>query len=194
MVFLKYLTRLAILREAQLGFLQDAVTPPWLLADLSPLLPKGKVKLDEQHYEVAGPGGEAMEIGIDERMVVAGLGLPEIQRLARAEWTALTWLCWACGLKEVALPKTVTPPADFGQACGMAVQRLWRSRDLRVTGGEGARQSKAPGFVWEGMDIDQLHPGLVSMCENEYAEMAAMFRWITEAGHRSPWQDNLRDS
>ncbi|HEY3449622.1 MAG TPA: thiol reductase thioredoxin [Myxococcales bacterium] len=193
-VFLKYLTRLAILREAQLAFLQEGIEPGWLLPDVEPLLPKGKVKLEETSLDVGDEDGEGHAVGLDERMQVAGLGLPEVQRLARAEWTAVTWLCWACGLEEVALPKTIAAPKDFGQAAGMAVERLWRARDLRLTGGEGAKKSKSPGFAWEGVEIDQLHPGLVSMCENEYAEMAAMFRWIADAGHRSPWQDNLRDS
>ncbi len=188
-VFLKYLTRLSILREAQLAWLQEGVRSEWLLPEVDALLPKGRVKLDELALPADG-----QEVAIDERLTVAGLGLPEIQRLARAEWTAVTWLCWACGLREVALPKAIAPPKDFGQAAGMAVERLWRARDLRLTGGEGARRSKAPGFAWEGVEIDQLHPALVSMCENEYAEMAAMFRWIADAGHRSPWQDNLRDS
>lgn len=188
-VFLKYLTRLSILRGAQRAFLQEGVEPEWLLPDVGALLPKGPVRLEETSLKVGDD-----EVGIDERMIVGGLGLPEIQRLARAEWTAVCWLCWACGLGEVALPKTIEAPKEFGQAAGMAVERLWRARDLRVTGGQGAKKSKAPGFAWEGMEIDQLHPGLVSMCENEYAEMAAMFRWIADAGHRSPWQDNLRDS
>ncbi|MGC4117921.1 MAG: thiol reductase thioredoxin [Myxococcales bacterium] len=189
-VFLKYLTRLSILREAQLSFVQQGFAPAWLLPDVGAQLPKGRVKLDEFAFD----GGDEQEVSVDEHLAVTGLGLPEIQRLARAEWTAATWLCWACGLEEIALPKTIAPPQDFGQAAGMAVERLWRARDQRVTGGEGARKSKVPGFKWEGMDVDQLHPALVSMCENEYAEMAAMFRWLADAGHRSPWQDNLRDS
>lgn len=193
-VFLKYLTRLGILRDAQRGFLADGVAPAWLLPDLSGLLPKGPVRLEEQEFEIADEDGEGHPVAVDERMLVGGLGLTEVQCLARADWTALGWLCWSCGLGEVAMPRAVAAPAEFGQAAGMALQRLWRARDRRVTGGAVARREKTPGFTWEGVDIDALHPGLVSMCENEYAEMAAMFRWLTDEKNRSPWQDNLRDS
>ena len=192
--FLKYVTRLDVLRQAQLEWLQPGVEVEWLLPDLNALLPKGPVKLERISFELPGEDGAAVSVQADERMRVTGLGLPELMRLARAEWTALTWLCWACGLAEVALPKALAPPAGFAQAAGMAVQRLWRARDRRLTGGAGAKREKAAGFAWGGMDVDALHPGLLSLAESEYAEMAAMFRWLTDAQNRSPWQDNLRNS
>ncbi|MBI5547848.1 MAG: thiol reductase thioredoxin [Deltaproteobacteria bacterium] len=193
-VFLKYVTRLTALRQAQLAWLNPGIAPDWLLPDLSKLLPRGPVKLQRFDLELENEEGERVEVSIDERLDLPGLGLPDLMRLARADWTALTWLCWACGLEEVALPRVLTPPPDFGQAAGMAVQRLWRARDRRLTGGTMARREKVSGFTWEDTEIDQLHPELVSMPENEYAEMAAMFRWLTEARHESPWQDNLRES
>jgi antitoxin component YwqK of YwqJK toxin-antitoxin module len=193
-VFLKYVTRLSILREELLAWVKPGVDVDWLPPDLSRHLPKGPVKLETNTFEVEGEDGEASQIAVDERMRVNGLGLPELLRLARADWAALTWLCWASGLQEIALPKALVAPADFGQAAGMAVQRLWRARDRRVTGGVVARREKAPSFEWEGVDIDALHAGLLSMPEAEYAEMAAMFRWLTDAHNRSPWQDNLRNS
>jgi len=193
-VVLKYVTRLLAIREAQLGWVKPGAEVSWLLPDLSRVLPAGPVKLDRLSIEREDEEGQPFDVQIDERVKLAGLGLPDLQRLARSDWTALTWLCWACGLKEIALPKTIAPPADFGQAAGMALQRLWRTRDKRITGGEVAQREEIPGFEWEGTPIDDLHPNLVSMPEAEYAEMAAMFRWLSDASNRSPWQDNLRGS
>ena len=76
----------------------------------------------------------------------------------------------------------------------MAVQRYWRVRDKVHMNGYGARHSNVPGFTWEGIDIDAMHPALAGIAEQEYAEVAAVFRWLTDESNRSPWQDNLRGS
>ena len=193
-VVLKYLTRLCLLREAQQAWLKPGVEPEWLVPALESLLPAGKVKLEQYEFDLKVEDGSTHQVKVDEQLELDSAGLPDLLRIARADWMALTWLCWACGLAEVGLPKALSAPAEFGQAAGMSLQRLWRVRDKRLTGGAVAKREKAPGFAWEGVDIDELDAGLVSMPESEYAEMAAMFRWLTNERAKSPWQDNLRDS
>ncbi|MFP2912554.1 thioredoxin domain-containing protein [Pyxidicoccus sp. 3LFB2] len=186
----KYATRLQLLRAAMLKHFKPGAVLPWIPPDLSSLLPGGPVELSVDEYE-----DEAEEtVAIDETLSVAELGLPDLARHARADWNALTWLLWACGERDVVIPKAVAPPKDFGHAAGMASQRLWRCRDRRVMGGRGAQMSGAAGFEFEGVDIDELHPNLVGIAEQQYAELQAMFMWLINASHVSPWQDNLRGS
>lgn len=191
----KYATRLMQLRERMLAF--GPASAPWMLPDLSALLPDGPVALEVGELEIPDPQdpGNPYVVELDEELPLAGaLGLPDLLRHARAEWAALTWLCWACGLSRVGLPGAVKAPPDFGAAAGMAMQRLWRSRDKRLTGGAGAQGQGTPSFAWEGVDIDELPDPFVDLPETEYEEMQAMFRWLDDADVRSPWQSNLRDS
>ncbi|MFP2924442.1 thioredoxin domain-containing protein [Pyxidicoccus sp. 3LG] len=186
----KYATRLQLLRSEMLKRFKPGAALPWMPPDVSGLLPGGPVELAVEDLE----SEEEETISIDESLSVAKLGLPDLARHARADWNALTWLLWAVGERGVVMPKAVAPPKDFGHAAGMSSQRLWRSRDRRVTGGRGAKMSNAPGFQFEGVDIDELHPNLVGIAEQQYAEMQAMFYWLVDASNVSPWQDNLRGS
>lgn len=191
---LKYVTRLQALRGAQMGWLHPGAEVDWLLPDLSKLLPKGPVKLERYSFDLDVESGRKRQVQVDEVVPIQDFDdLPALMKLARADWLALTWLCWSCGLGEVALPKALSPPSLFGQAAGMAVQRLQGARDRRAKGKDVTRKGHSPAFEWEDVDIDELTVELVSMPENEYAEMAAMFRWLTDAQSRSPWQDNLRE-
>ncbi|MCY0996482.1 thioredoxin [Myxococcus sp. MISCRS1] len=185
----KYATRLQLVRAALLGRFKPGAVLPWMPPDVSALLPAGPVELAEEEVEI----GED-SVSVDETLSVAGMGLPDLIRLARGDWNALTWLLWACGESKVVLPKKVAPPADFGQAAGMSSQRHWRVRDRKVTGGRGAQASGAAGFEFAGVEIDALHPNLLGIAEQHYAEMQAMFYWLTDSHNVSPWQDNLRGS
>ncbi|WP_164019578.1 thioredoxin domain-containing protein [Pyxidicoccus trucidator] len=186
----KYATRLQQLRAAMLKHFKPGAILPWMPPDLSALLPGGPVELAVDEFE----NEEEETVSIDETLSLAQMGLPDLARGARADWNALTWLLWACGERDVVMPKAVAPPKDFGHAAGMASQRLWRCRDRRVMGGRGAQMSGAAGFEFEGVDIDALHPNLVGIAEQQYAEMQAMFMWLINASNVSPWQDNLRGS
>jgi thioredoxin len=185
----KYATRLQLLRAAMLKRFKPGADLPWMPPDLSSLLPGGPVELAVDEFE-----DEGETVAIDETISLEGMGLPDLVRRARFDWNALTWLLWACGERAVVMPKAVAPPVDFGHAAGMASQRLWRSRDRRVTGGRGAQMSKSPGFQFEGVSIDSLPPHLVEFAELQYAEMQAMFLWLINPSNVSPWQDNLRGS
>jgi hypothetical protein len=56
------------------------------------------------------------ELEGDEVVDLTALELLDLQRYVHADWSALTWLCWSAGLREVAMPTTVSAPADFGKA------------------------------------------------------------------------------
>ncbi len=188
----KLATRLMAIRGALLA----RVTPevPWMVPDLSALLPDGPLPLETGEFEVTGDDGESTTVTFDERVVVEGVDLPSLTRLARGDWAALTWLLWSAGSSQVELPTQLTPPETFPQAAGMAANRLWRARDQRVFNGRNARAHGVEGFSWEGADVADLHPNLASIAEQQYAEVQAIFFWLSQPAVRSPWQDDLRGS
>jgi len=189
----KYATRLSLLRERMLQVM--TTDAPWLVPDLTALLPDGPVPLESGSIE---PGDDAEEdaesIDYDETLDVGDADVPTLVRLARADWNALAWLCWSAGLDRVALPETLSPPKDFDLAAGMSAQRLWRARDQRLFGGRNARAQNIASFQWEGADVGELHPNLASIAEQQYAEMKALFLWLSDAAVKTPWQDGLRGS
>jgi hypothetical protein len=205
----KYATRLQAIRAAVAGRLDGRPPPDWLPPDLSALLPEGPHALDVWEFEEVvvdddadGGGGEPAPgapepqptvVKVDERLSLDDrYTLPSLMRLARRDWNALCWLCWSTGLDRVGLPDAVNPPAAFGLAAAMSVERLWRCRDKLTTGGLRALSQKLPGFIWEGIEIDNMPPLLAEIAADEHAEMRAVFYWLCDQGIQSPWQDNLR--
>ncbi len=184
----KYATRLQRVRTALLVKLSDA--NPALPPDLSALLPEGPVELEADEFELED--GET--VSYDENPEVKDADVPTLLRQARADWKALCWLCWACGLSEVTIPDALNPPEDFGKAAGMAQQRLWRSRDQRAFNGRNARAHGTPSFVWEGEDMNTIASPNAGIAEQEFAEMQALFLWLCDGQLKTPWQDNLRGS
>jgi hypothetical protein len=184
----KYATRLLQLREEML--LRVGGVEAWMPPDLSALLPDGEEDLDVSSFE-----SEGTTVEIDELPSIGDQAdLPGLLRQARGDWAALSWLLWSVGERELRLPTEVKPPEEFGKAAGMASQRLWHCRDRIQAAGSAGREYDVPGFTWEGKDIDSLHPFVVAIAEHEYAEIQAMFRWLSEETNRSPWQDDLRES
>ncbi|MBL8914027.1 MAG: thiol reductase thioredoxin [Archangium sp.] len=188
----KYATRLMQFRAKILERVTDAnqAVPP----ELSAFLADGPVELEQGGFELEGEDGESQDIEFDEVPQLDEADLPTLLRLARADWTALSWLCWSAGQSDVAPVTALEPPAEFGKAAGMAQQRLWRSRDQRAFKGRNAQQHGVPSFTWEGLDIADLPPPVAGIAEQQYAEMQAVFLWLTDEKVRSPWQDNLRGS
>jgi hypothetical protein len=160
----KLATRLGRVRKELATRIQPSVR--WMVPEVSSLLKGAKVKLEQTSFTVKDEDGEEQEVEIDEDLNVEGFDLPRLMRIARAEWCALSWLCWACGLSKVSLPIKVAPPADYGQAAGMAQQRLWRARDLRVM---GPREVDSPSFQWEGMAIEEVPVSLAGIAEQQFA-------------------------
>jgi antitoxin component YwqK of YwqJK toxin-antitoxin module len=184
----KYATRLMQVRARMLEKVTEA--NPALPPDVSALLADGPVELEQGGFE----NDDEETIEFDEVPELDGADLPTLLRLARADWNALTWLCWSAGAKEVAPLTALEPPAEFGKAAGMAQQRLWRARDQRAFKGRNAQQHGVPSFTWEGLDIAELPPPVAGIAEQQYADMQALFLWLLDEKVKSPWQDNLRGS
>jgi hypothetical protein len=180
----KYAQRVQVLREELLTRVKPEAH--WLPPDMTGLLKGAKVSLEKSTF-TEGEG----EITVDERLDVDGWDVPSLMRAARAEWACLTWLCWAAGQTRLSMPSKLHPPADFGQAAGMARQRLWRARDLRVS---GPREVDAPSFEWEGMPIEEVPQALAHIAEGQYEDLQALFLWLADKAVRSPWQEGLRES
>jgi hypothetical protein len=159
-----------------------------------------QAEADEEHDATAGAeASPAVEepaptlVTVDESLTLEpDLSLPSLMRLARREWNGLAWLCWTAGLDRVAIPTALRPPSAFGAAAGMSIERLWRCRDRKITGGLRAMTQGVPGFTWEGTEIDLLPVVLAEIAADEYLEMRAVFYWLCDEGVQSPWQDNLR--
>jgi hypothetical protein len=201
----KYATRIGAIRAALAARLEGygarggAAEPDWLPPDLAALLPDGPAPLQAWDFEEVvvdenDNPGEPSPVKVDERLALDDAPtIPMLMRLARREWNALCWLCWSAGLDRVALPEAMSPPAAFGQAAAMSVERTWRCRDKLTTAGLRAMTRGMAGFVWEGIDIDELPIVLAEIAADEHVEMRALFFWLCDAGIQSPWQDNLRD-
>jgi hypothetical protein len=197
----KIATRLMLVRQALAARAAAdgaATEPAWLPPDLSALLPDGPLPLEAWEFEevvldendVPGP---PTVVKVDERLPLDGAEpIPVLMRRARREWSVLCWLCWSAGLDRVALPEALAPPAAFGQAAAMSVERTWRCRDKLTTAGLRAMSRGVPGFVWEGVDIDAMPIALADIATDEHVDTRALFYWLCDEGIQSPWQDNLR--
>jgi hypothetical protein len=144
------------------------------------------------------PEGEAprtVVIRVDEQMGLPGPtdGVLALMRRARADWAALTWLCWAVGLDRPALAPAIRPPAAYARAALASMERAWRCRDKRNSGGLLALTKGIPGFDWAGTAIDFVPGVLVEVAIEEYLEMRAVFTWLCDPFNRSLWQADLRE-
>ena len=210
-----YATRLAQARAAIRALAGGNAAPPWLPPDPSHLLPAGPLALRHETVECdpdpeadapegasgegasgeSAPGDGAPEtIEIDERLVADGAGVPALLAAAHADWSALSWLCWAVGRDDVALPEEVPGRPELAVAMKMFVRRTWRIKDRLTTGGLVARSQGVPGFAWQGIDIDELPRHLTEMAAAEYIAVRSMFIWLASADALSPLQDDIRDA
>jgi hypothetical protein len=169
----------------------------WLPPDCSALLPDGPLVLRHDTVTIVEENEDGVEeetqVAFDERIHdrVTAMGTTLLSA-ARANWAALTWLCWAAGLDQVALPEHLEPRADYAVAVATALERRYRARDLLTTGGILARSRGVAGFIWEGFDIDSLHRRLAMVLADECQEIRAVFLWSMWAQNVSPFQDDLR--
>jgi hypothetical protein len=148
--------------------------------------------------EAGDPEGESsgtVEIRVDEQMGLPGAtdGVLALMRRARADWAALTWLCWAVGLDRPALATEIRPPAAYARAALMSMERAWRCRDKRNSGGLLALTKGIAGFDWAGTAIDFVPSVLVEVAIDEYLEVRAVFTWLCDPFNRSLWQADLRE-
>lgn len=189
-----YATRLQMVRAVLLA----QIAPPrdWFPPDLSALLPGGPIALEKRTASITDEtesGPETVEVEIDETLVVAGGSVPALLRVARRDHFALSWLCWACGVRDgIGLPDEVRSPPRFPHAILLAMQRAFRAHDNLVTAGLRSMTQGVPGFVWEGMEIDGLPRVFSEIAADEYLEMRAVFLWLASPENLSPFQSDLR--
>jgi antitoxin component YwqK of YwqJK toxin-antitoxin module len=190
-----YATRLQRLRSALLQFPALGAAPERLPPDLSWLLPEGPVELKQSRIVIEDEteeGVESSEIEIDERLDVSSSRATALMSAVRANYSALCWLCWACGLDRIALPEVLKSRPDFAAAVSMSLIRRFRARDRLTTGGLVSLGRGVPGFCWEGFEIDSLHARFTSVVAEEYLEVRAMFLWSMFPENASPFQEDLR--
>ncbi len=137
---------------------------------------------------------EPDEVVVNETLALEGLGITSLMRLARVEWTCLTWLCWGAGSSRVEYPRTLTPPSDYASALATAFFRVFRIADSLQTRGLRARSRGAPRAHWEGRDVDTLEPVFMQMARDEALETRAVLFWLGDDECRSLWQDDLREA
>ncbi|WP_437275411.1 hypothetical protein WME90_29735 [Sorangium sp. So ce375] len=190
-----YATRLLRLREAVQRGLPGTEPCPWLPPDLSRLLPDGPVELvrtEATLTEETENGVETVELTVDETLDTGTLPVSLLMRRARAEWTALCWLCWSAGLDHIALPERIEHRPDFTAAVNMSLSRCFRARDQLQSGGLISRARGVPDFRWEGHDIGALDPTLAAIAADEYFEMRCLFVWLMFPENISPFQSDIR--
>jgi tetratricopeptide (TPR) repeat protein len=191
-----YATRIRLLREAVMARVPRRKTAPWVPPVLEALLPEGPLalrKFDGTITDETDEGTETVSVEVDETLTPGSAGLPALMRVARSQWAALTSLCWTCGLAQVALPESIQAPAGFAAAAGAAITRFFRAQDTLATGGLRSQSAGVPGFVWEGMDIDEMPRPFVQLAVDEYFELRALYLWLLSPENLSPFQSDLRD-
>lgn len=169
-------------------------TPSWLPPDTSRLLPQGPVELRRgtARIEDEGENGpEISEVAVDETLPLER-STRRLLTLARADWAALGWLCWASGLDTVARPERLVARPDFPAAAHQATVRCWRAHDRMRMSGLVALARQIEGFEWEGMPIDAVPPHLIEVAAAEYLEVRAVFFWLLFPQNESPFQSDLR--
>jgi hypothetical protein len=190
-----YATRLGAIR-AELRARLGAETE-WLPPDLGHLLEGGPIEARRFSATITDEdenGSESSEVTVDETLELAHVSAATLMVAARAEWDALSWLCWSAGLDEVALPETLTPRPSFAAAVNESMQRYFRTRDQLSTAGLVSRSRGIPGFVWEGLPVDALDGRLAEIAERQYFERRALFFYLLFPQNISPFQSDLRQA
>ncbi len=180
-VLQKYATRLTYIRQA-LGK-KIGERPDWLPPTLSHLLPDGPVELRVFETDAGSSGDSIMA---DESFDAMAWEVPTLLRFARADWSALTWLCWSTGLDSVEIPTQI----EWREHLATALQ--YTKSFLENINQASAKKDLQITVHWEGQALSSLHPVLSQIAETQFQEMQAMFLWLTNTRHQSPWQEDLR--
>jgi hypothetical protein len=100
---------------------------------------------------------------------VVGLSPLAALELAQAEWRALCWMCWACGLDEVGLPTGLASRLGLGAALEV------HEKHCRALAARAPADAATEAGVRVGL------------------EPLARLRWLTTRDAASPWAADLRD-
>jgi hypothetical protein len=189
-----YATRLAAVRAELRRRLGE---PDWLPPDTSELLADGPSELRRFAGTITDEdedGSETSEVIVDETLDLEGSSAATLMTIARADFDALSWLCWSAGLDELALPLELTQRPRFGTAVNDAMQRVFRVRDQLATGGLVSRARGVPSFVWDGLDVAALSSRFAEIAERQFLERRAMFFFLLFPQNLSPFQSDLRQA
>jgi antitoxin component YwqK of YwqJK toxin-antitoxin module len=190
-----YATRLVALRKALRACIGKPSDLERFPPDLSHLLPDGPLELEQWRVTIedeTDDGVELSEVEIDERLELRGQSVTALMSAARANHAALSWLCWAVGLEEIAVPERIQVRSNFAAAVGESFVRYFSANDRLKTGGLSCLAQGVPSFSWEGLIIDSLHPRFATVLAEEYLEVRAMFLWSMWQENVSPFQADLR--
>jgi hypothetical protein len=100
-------------------------------------------------------------------------------------------------LLEVTTPAAPWLPPDLSALLPDGPVVLESGRFERPSGegsGEAESVDSDETLDVDGADVGSLHPNLAGIAEQQYAEMKALFLWLSDAAVKSPWQDGLRGS
>jgi antitoxin component YwqK of YwqJK toxin-antitoxin module len=189
-----YATRLSATREELRRRLGEQ---DWLPPDTSELLEDGPVELRRYTATITDEdedGSETSEVTVDETLDLAGSSAATLMTVARADFDALSWLCWSAGLDELALPAALAPRASFVAAIDDAIHRLFRIRDQLSTGGLVSRARGVSDFVWDGHDVGTLSIRFAEIAARQFLERRAMFFFLLFPQNLSPFQSDLRQA
>jgi hypothetical protein len=189
-----YATRIELVRTALAR--RFAVAPAWLPPDTSALLPSGPVELGSYVAKITDETedgqAEVSEVRVDETLELESLSVRELMTRARADWAALSWLCWSVGLDRVALPSAIQERELFAEAANRSTLRCFWAHDRLKTEGLVARARKVPVFAYRGHAIQSMPRHLVELAAAEFLEVRALFFWLLFAANVSPFQEDLR--
>jgi hypothetical protein len=188
-----YATRVTLVRDElrrRLG-----AEHPWFPPDVRHLVPGALVQLARGTLSVQDEDEngnvEVTEVAYDETLDFS-CSVRGLLEIARGDWAALSWLCWASGLDGVGCPSELVARPLFPDAAHRATVRCWRAHDRLRSAGLVAVARDVPGFDWEGMNIDTMPSQFVRVAAREYLEVRALFFWLLFPQNESPFQADLR--
>lgn len=179
---------LAVLREAiQRAALRVQNARAALLARglLAPpaLSQMGTPAVELRRFSFPSEEDATRPVQVDETVPSGDLDSASLIHRARLDWTALCWLCWACGLDEVALPEQLTPRPEL-----LAALELSSQRAAALTGHE-LQPDSAPHF--HRLDETHLPASALAHLADHYRELRAVLLFVSDPDCVSPWQDDL---
>jgi antitoxin component YwqK of YwqJK toxin-antitoxin module len=155
--------------------------PRWIVPEMPELLPEGPLELKVSR-------GRGKNKPVDQtRGLARWPEVPALLKAARADWSALTWLCWAVGGDGVTLPSKIAPRAELGPAVALANLRIERVRQ-RISG----EFVSGPRLDWEGLELGSMDPGLLPLAEAELSEVQSVMTWLVNEDAPNPWQEPPR--
>ncbi len=104
--------------------------------------------LPQDYSELVGPAKMTEQEGNIGR--VAGFSVPDLLKEAHKVWRFLCTACWACGMTEVDVPETISPPPELSRVVPEAWGRSFYLNDLDSNG-----ESPLPAFFFRDRPVGE---------------------------------------